>query len=68
MTGGRDTLRVVHRPTQAPEPLYEIRLWLPESILVWLEAEAEKRSLRRSAFLRSHLATVKDRQDKANAA
>ncbi len=49
---------------QKAEPLYEVRVWVSESLRAWIHAEAKRRELAPSAYIRSHFAAVKERQER----
>lgn len=63
LSSGYATVAVV----QTAEPLYEVRVWVPQSLLVWIQAEAERRALNKSAFIRMHFSAVKERAEKSAA-
>jgi hypothetical protein len=48
---------------QRAEPLVEVRVWLPESLRDFIQAEAERRALNKSQFIRSYFAQLKERQE-----
>lgn len=50
---------------QRADVLCEVRVWLPQSMRDWLERESDRRALTKSAYIRTHLAALKERQEKA---
>lgn len=50
---------------QRAEPSCEMRVWVPQSLLAWVEKEAQRKALTRSAHVRSLLASIKERQERA---
>jgi hypothetical protein len=45
------------------EPLVEMRIWVPQSLRDFIQAEAERRELSRSSFVRFYFAQYKEREE-----
>jgi len=45
------------------EPHGQLHVWLPKSLLDWIQGEADRRGLARSAYVRTHFTAMKERAE-----
>ena len=51
------------RVTGRSEPHGQLHVWLPKSLLDWIQGEDDRRGLARSAYVRSHFTAMKARAE-----
>ena len=45
------------------ERLAQLHLWLPQSLIDWIDGEARRRGLRKSTYVRTHFTAMRERAE-----